>query len=223
MQQPIPVLVVEDNRLLREWLEAMLDEQPDLQAVAVADGPDGALLRLRETRPEVVLVDAALGDHGSRRLVETMRTMEPALRVIVMDVLPVPEVVVDFVRAGASGFIARDATAADFLGTVRSVARGAGVLPLSLTATLFSHIARQGSRPAAPEPREAGEMTKREREVCRLVAEGMSNKEIAQRLHVSTNTVKGHVHHILEKLALHSRVQLAAHSLNGGGHRLTPP
>lgn len=221
MQQPILVLVVEDNRLLRECVAALLDEQPDLRTAGTADSAEAALPRLRETQPQVVLVGASLGDHESRTLVERVRSAAPGARVIVMDVLPVPEAVVGFVRAGASGFIARDATAADFICTVRSVARGADVLPVSLTSTLFSHIAGEGAH-AAPEPREQVGMTRREREVCRLVAEGMSNKEIAGRLHVSTNTVKGHVHHVLEKLALHSRVQLAVQSRNGDG-RPTPP
>lgn len=218
MEKSIHVLIVEDNRILRERLASILDGEPSL-VTAAAEGADAAVVRLREANPQVVLVNAALGDLDSSPLVETMRALAPAARVIVTDVLPVPEVVVEFVRAGASGFIAKDATAEDVVRTVRSVAEGADVLPLSLTGTLFSHLAKHALRQDASGSCEAAGMTKREREVSRLVAEGMSNKQIAQRLHVSTNTVKGHVHNILEKMSLSSRVQVVARARNGDGRR----
>jgi len=218
MENTIPVLLVEDNRILREALASILDEQPDLRTVAAVACANGALLRLRETNPRVVLVNATLGDRDSCPLVETVRTAALEARVVVTDVLPVPDLVVQFVRAGACGFVAKDATAAELVSTVRAVAEGTDVLPLSFTGTLFSHIAKQALHPGAPEPAEPAGMTKREREVSRLLAEGMSNKEIAQRLHVSTNTVKGHVHNILEKLSLHSRGQVAAQARSGTFH-----
>ena len=104
MAKRIPVLVVEDNRLVRDAIIAVLAEQPDLKVVAAVDGAAGALERVRQVRPEVVVLDAALGDHGSHRLVAEIK---PANR---DDVLLVPEDLHDFANAGASGFIAKDAT-----------------------------------------------------------------------------------------------------------------
>jgi DNA-binding NarL/FixJ family response regulator len=129
-----------------------------------------------------------------------------------MDVLPVPEELHDFVNAGASGFIAKDATLDAFVSTVRWVASGTDVLPSALTRTLFSHIAKLALDRKPAEVAEAVRMTARERVVFDLIADGLSNKEIAQRLHLATNTVKGHVHNILEKLALHTRLQIAAYA-----------
>jgi len=150
-----------------------------------------------------------------------MKHAAPEVRIIVMDVLPVPEELHDFVNAGASGFIAKDATLDAFVSTVRSVATGTDVLPPALTSTLFSHIAKLALRRNPTEVAEAVRMTARERAVFDLIADGLSNKAIGERLHVATNTVKGHVHNILEKLALHSRLQIAAYARSGGGSRPT--
>jgi DNA-binding NarL/FixJ family response regulator len=208
----ILVLVIEDNRLVREGLAALLNEQPDFTVVAAAEGGNAGLLQVRETKPHVVLVDATLGSHDSHRLVESVRKEVPQSKVIVMDLLPAKEDVIAFIKAGANGFIVKDATLEDFIQTIRSVADGADVVPPSLTATLLSHIVDQAVSRSTEAVLEAVSMTKREREITALIAEGMSNKEIAQRLNIATYTVKSHVHNILEKLALHSRLQIAAHS-----------
>ncbi len=119
--------------------------------------------------------------------------------------------IIELVEAGAAGFILKDATIEDFLETIRSVARGMKVLPPLLTGSLFTHVVDHALRQGKGKLPEAVRMTKREREIIVLIAEGMSNKEIAQRLNLSTYTVKSHVHNILEKLALHSRLEIAAH------------
>ena len=216
MPKRILILVIEDNRLLRDGLTALLDAQADFEVVAAAEGAN-ALLRLRETGPNVVLVDAGLGHQDSHRIVQSMKEAVPEARVIVMGLLPAVNDVIHFVKAGANGFIAKDATVDEIVRTIRSVAEGTDVVPPSLTGTLLSHIAEQGNSHRTPRAVAAVRMTKREREITDLIAEGLSNKEIAQRLNIATYTVKSHVHNILEKLALHSRLQIAAHA-----HRAPP-
>src|SRR5947209_19816925 len=142
MSKRIPVLVVEDNRLVRDGIIAMLAEQQDLKVVAAVDRALAALERARAMKPELVLVDAALGDHDSHRLVAQIKDAAPGVRIIVMDLLPAPEDAHDFVTAGASGFIAKDATLHEFVDTIRAVASGTDVGPADLTAPLFSHIAK---------------------------------------------------------------------------------
>jgi len=212
----ILVLVIEDNRLVRDGLAALLDAQPDFKVVAAAEGANAGLLQVRETKPHVVLVDAALGNHDSHRLVESVKKEAPQSKVIVMDLLPAQEDVIAFIKAGANGFIVKDATIDDFVRTIRSVAEGADVVPPALTGTLLSHIVDQAVTRSTAAVLEAVQMTKREREITTLIAEGLSNKEIAQRLNIATYTVKSHVHNILEKLALHSRLQIAAHAHKSG-------
>jgi DNA-binding NarL/FixJ family response regulator len=217
------VVVVEDNRLVRDGLATLLDQQSDFTIVAKADGVRAGLVRVRETKPNVVLVDAGLENGDSRRLVGDVRKESPESRVIVMDLLPAQEDVIAFVKAGASGFIVKDASIEDFVRTIRSVADGVDVVPGALTGTLLSHIVDHAIAHDVSLVRDAVQMTKREREITSLIAEGLSNKEIAQRLNIATYTVKSHVHNILEKLALHSRLQIAAHEHKSRAPRTPRP
>jgi DNA-binding NarL/FixJ family response regulator len=118
----------------------------------------------------------------------------------------------DFVNAGVSGFIMKDATVDDLVSTIRSVAGGAHVLPPQMTSSLFSQIAKDAIAKGRPEVLDSVRMTPREREVINLIAEGLGNKEIATRINVATHTVKSHVRNIMEKLTLHTRLQIAAYA-----------
>jgi DNA-binding NarL/FixJ family response regulator len=115
----------------------------------------------------------------------------------------------EFVQAGADGFILKDATLVDVVNTIRSVAGGKTVLPSLMTSSLFFQIAEHALLKGKRNLRGATRMTQREKEIISLIVEGMSNKEIAGKLNIATFTVKSHVHNILEKLALHSRLQIA--------------
>jgi DNA-binding NarL/FixJ family response regulator len=127
-----------------------------------------------------------------------------------MDLIALQADVFEFVQAGVSGFILKDASIADFLKTIRSVYQGLQVLPPNLTGSLFSQIVENAINESKPSAIvESTRMTEREKQVIALIADGSTNKEIAQNLHLSTYTVKSHVHNILEKLALHTRVQIA--------------
>lgn len=212
VQQAISVFVIEDNRQLRDGIVKLLNAHPDMRVVAAVGSPDVALPRIQETRPRVVLVDAGLRARDSHRLVGGVGKTAPEVRVIVMELLPAQEDVTEFVRAGASGFILKGATTDEVMKTIRSVAAGREVLPLTLARTLVAHLVRYAAGRPAPEVVRAVRMTKREREVTDLISQGLSNKEIAERLYLSTSTIKSHVHNILEKLALRNRVQIAAFS-----------
>jgi DNA-binding NarL/FixJ family response regulator len=211
MAPRISLLLIEDNRLLREGIAAMLSEQTDLTVVATASNGDGVLPLVRDAKPQLVLLDSTLGEHDSLRLLEAVKKASPDIRVIVMDLLPTPDIV-EFVAAGCSGFILKDATLESFVSTIRSVAQGIPVLPPPSTGTIFSHVAQQAVRRDPGALREAVTMTRREREVVALIGEGLSNKEIAERLGIALHTVKSHMHNVLEKLALHSRLQVAAYA-----------
>jgi DNA-binding NarL/FixJ family response regulator len=215
----IRLALIEDNRLLREGLTSLINDQPDLEVVGAFGGGEAALQRVGELAPHVLLLDLGLRNHNSLRAAEVIKKRFPAVKVIVMDFIPMESDLVDFVKAGVSGFIQKDATSDDFLKTVRSVAEGAKVLPPSLTGSLFSQIIELALRGGNPELFEAVRMTKRERQIIELISEGLSNKEIAQRINIATFTVKSHVHNILEKLALHTRLQVAAHFHSQGTDR----
>lgn len=212
----IRVLLIEDNRLLREGITAMLNEQPDIRAVS-ATGNGDALEKAGKLKPQVVLLDTGLRSRNSLRIAELIRKEHSMAEIVVMDLLPVQSEVVEFVKAGVSGFILKDATIEDFLHTIRSVAQGKKVLPPSLTGSLFSHIVEYAVQSGkADRFMKAVRLTRREHEVVDLIARGMSNKQIAKELNIAVHTVKSHVHNTLEKLALHSRLELASFALTEG-------
>jgi DNA-binding NarL/FixJ family response regulator len=206
----IRVMLIEDNRLLREGLAAMLAEQPSISVVGATGNPD-AIGKVKQLKPTVVLLDIGLRKH-SLHVVQSLQRTSPTTRIIVMDLAPVQTDLYEYVEAGVSGFVLRDATFDDFLATIRTVAEGGKVLPPALTESLFSQIVDHATQRKKHLLLSAVRMTRREREVIDLIAEGLSNKEIAKRLYLATDTVKGHVHNILEKLALHTRLEIASYA-----------
>jgi len=221
MGKTISLVLIDDNRLLREGLAGLIRKQPDFRILAASGDIEEALRKVREAKPRVVLLDFSLESHDSLRVTTTVRQEVPEARVIVMGLLPIQEDVAAFVRAGASGFIMKDASFDDFLKTIRAVADGAHVLPPELTGSLFGQIVRQAVSRARAPVLEGVRLTERERQVIDLLGEGLSNKEMAARLHVAVHTVKSHVHNVLEKLALHTRLEVAAFSHSGGSQK--PP
>ena len=200
----ISVALIEDNHLVREGLTALLDRTN--QCKVVAAWATGDIPVLNAESPHVILLDIGLESRDSLRVAEEIRLRFPQAKVIVMDLIPSYEDIVALVDAGISGFLMKDATLEDLLDTIQSVVAGAHILPPEMTSTLFSQIARDSH------VRGRGvRMTAREQQVIELIGDGLSNKEIARQLKIATHTVKSHVRNIMEKLALHTRLQIAAY------------
>ncbi len=205
----IAVAVIDDNQMVRQALATMLDTVPDLKVVFTGCGESP---ELTASAPDVLLLDAGLGDRDSLGVPASLLKANPGIRIVMMDLLPASEDLREYVNAGVSGFVLKDATFEEFVATIRTVAGGAKVLPQSMTESLFSQIAREATGPAHARGIEDVRMTPRELEVIAIIGEGLSNKEIAQRLNIATHTVKSHVRNVMEKLALHSRLQIASYS-----------
>jgi DNA-binding NarL/FixJ family response regulator len=205
------VLLIEDNRLLREGIAALLAGHGDFAIIGLAEDGD-AIQRMKESgqSPDVVLMDLGLVKTSSLQLMALLREELPKARVIAMDILPEQVDIVEFVEAGGSGFILKSASLEDYVNTIKAVAKGEKVLPDALTASLFTQIVESAIKSEQGISGSATQLTNREKEIVDLISEGLSNKEIAARLHIATHTVKSHVHNILEKLALSSRLQIAA-------------
>jgi DNA-binding NarL/FixJ family response regulator len=206
----ITVANIEDNRLVREGLTALLGQVRDVLVVAAGSSADMTLLD--RVHPRVILLDLGLKTGDSLRVAKRLGAAFPASGVIVMDLLHVHEEIMEFVNVGVAGFIMKDASIEDLAKTIRLVAAGGRVLPPQLTSTLFAQIAKNAVSGSPSEVIEAVRMTPRERQVIALISEGLSNKAIAGRLHIAPHTVKSHVRNIMEKLALHTRLQIAAYA-----------
>ena len=213
MLKKIRLILIEDNRLLREGINTMLKKEPDISVVAAFGDSDIGLDKITELKPNVVLLDLGLANNNSLDFVKSLKTENKEIKIIVMDLIPIQEDIMRFVEAGVSGFILKDATISEFTKTIRSVAGGEKILPPIMAESLFSQIVDSGVKKMGPSKMiQSVKMTNREREIVALIAEGLANKEIAFKLSLSIYTVKSHVHNILEKMALNTRVQIAIHS-----------
>jgi DNA-binding NarL/FixJ family response regulator len=212
----VSILLVEGNRLLREGLTGMIREREDFDILR-AIGDRGAVFEhVQRLKPHVVLIDLGPRKEDDERMIEALTRDDPRVKVIVMDLLPTQADVFLLVRAGVSGFILKEASFEDILMTVRLVAEGTKVLPQPLAGPLFLEIVNHDARRGKVLPSYASTLTRREREIIRLIADGLSNKEIAQRLNLATFTVKSHVHNVLEKLTFRTRAQIASYYIKEG-------
>jgi DNA-binding NarL/FixJ family response regulator len=205
----IRILIIEDHRVLRDGIADMLNKEADMSVVAAIGSGNNIFSKAVKLKPHVILLDMSLKYYKEASVVEAIREKIPETKVIGMGLIPTQSDMVEFVEAGVSGFIMKDALVKEFITTVRLVALGTKVLPPLLTGSLFSHVIAHALKQKKRNLSAAVRMTKRERDIIVLIADGMSNKEIARRLNIATHTVKSHVHNILEKLALHSRLQIA--------------
>jgi DNA-binding NarL/FixJ family response regulator len=203
--EEVEVCIVLDNRVAREALARLLDGVPDVRPVIAGQRHSDPY---HDADARILIIDAAVPD--SVQAAVDLKSEDPDAKVVVMGLGHARLDVGRFVRAGVSGFILNDATFDEFVDTIRSVAHGQAVLPPGLTDSLFSRIATQVSESHEQHPSKDVYMTSREVEVMQLIGVGHSNREIAQRLGISSDTAKSHVRNIMTKLSLHSRLQIAA-------------
>ncbi|MCK9407540.1 MAG: response regulator transcription factor [Bacteriovoracaceae bacterium] len=208
----IRILLIEDNRILRDGITAMINGHSDIIVVAVSNGRDHTLLKARTVKPDLVLMDFGLASQNSLSVVQTLKNDFPAIKIIGMGLVPTQMDIMEFVQAGADGFILKNVAVGEVIKTIRAVVAGEKSLPPPMTESLFSQVVEHALLKGKRNISSAIRMTLREKEIIALIVEGMSNKHIAETLHIATFTVKSHVHNILEKLALHSRLQIAMHA-----------
>ncbi|MGD1047427.1 MAG: response regulator transcription factor [Candidatus Krumholzibacteriaceae bacterium] len=205
----IRILLIEDNRLLRDGIAAMLNKHGEFRVVARSEDADSVRQLKKMPPPDVILLDLGLEKEDSLKLMSLLREESSEAKVIAMDILPDHVDIIEFVKAGGCGFILKNAPLEDWIRTIKTVAAGQKVLPPCLTQSLFAQMIEGTLKSGKGIPAKSIQFTNREREIVALISEGLSNKEIAERLHIATFTAKSHVHNILEKMALSTRLQIA--------------
>jgi DNA-binding NarL/FixJ family response regulator len=201
---PIRVLIADDQPLVRAGLRTILQAYDDIEVIAEAGDGITAVARVREHDPDVVLMDIRMP-----RLDGIQATQQlPGQRIIILTTFNLDQYILDALRAGASGFLLKDAPPRDLAHAIRIVAAGDALLSPAVTRRLVDQLAA-GPAPAKPPPDRMNTLTERELEIFKLVACGLSNAEIARDLFITEGTVKSHVSRMLAKLALRDRVQAA--------------
>jgi DNA-binding NarL/FixJ family response regulator len=211
------VLVADDQALVRVGLRKILEAEPDTTVVGEAGDGEDAVAAAHRLRPDVILMDIRMpvldGIEATRRIVGD----QPTTRVLILTTFGLDNYVYDALRAGASGFMLKDAPPEEITAAVRIVASGEALLAPAVTRAVIAEFARQSpSAPAPPAPRALEELTPREREVLDLLARGLSNPAICQQLVISEATAKTHVARILQKLDLRDRVQAVIYAYETG-------
>ncbi len=211
MKIKIRILLIEDNQLLRDGIASVLENQKDIKILTVSKRYENLITKIARLKPNVILLDLGLRNRNSLTIVELVKKDFPDANIIMMDLAPVPADVNLFLKAGASGFILKDTSPDNFLATIRAVAEGTKVLPSNLNQSLFSQIVEHAVKGKKVKLGAAVRMTKDELEIIKLIGSGLSNIEIGKKLGVSTISVKGHIHNIMKKLALHTRLEVVNH------------
>jgi DNA-binding NarL/FixJ family response regulator len=212
----VKIVVADDHEVVRAGFAALLDTQPDFTVVGTASDGAEAMKISREVRPDVILMDVRMpGTDGIEATRQLTDDDADGPRVIILTTFDLDEYVYDALCAGASGFLLKDVTGERLFDAVRVVAAGEALLAPAVTRRLISEFARL--RPTTPAPPAAvAELTPRETDVLRLLAEGLSNPEIAGRLVIAEETVKTHVSRVLHKLALRDRAQAVVLAYESG-------
>ena len=212
----IRVLIADDQAMVRQGFTVLLNAEPGIEVVGQALNGIDAVAKVAELAPDVVLMDIRMPELGGIEATRRVTRGDAATKVLVLTTFDLDEYVYEALRAGASGFLLKDASAADLAHAVRVVAAGEALLAPNVTKRLISEFARMSGAPRAPLKERVADLTERETEVLSLIARGLSNAEIAGQLVLAEQTVKTHVSRMLLKLGLRDRTQAAVFAYEVG-------
>ncbi|MFJ1593231.1 response regulator [Kitasatospora albolonga] len=217
MTPPIHAVIADDQMMVRQGFTVLLNAEPDIEVVGQAVNSLDAIAQVDELAPDVVLMDIRMPELGGIEATRRITAREGSTaKVLVLTTFDLDEYVYEALRAGASGFLLKDASAAELAHAVRVVAAGDALLSPGITKRLIVEFSRTAGAPRAPLKERIGDLTERETEVLSLIAGGLSNAEIAGHLVLAEQTVKTHVGRILVKLGLRDRTQAAVFAYESG-------
>jgi two-component system, NarL family, nitrate/nitrite response regulator NarL len=217
MKAPTRILLVDDQPLFRGAIAALLASQPDMEVVGEAENGLVGVEMARALRPDLVILDVDMPVMNGVEAVKLIREQVMDVKVIMLTVSDYEDHVLDALRNGAHGYLLKDLRPEQLHDMIRSVMRNETPISPAVAGRLLREIREGGVRNVStPTEEEARSVTPRELEILRLVAEGLSNKEVAKRLVITEGTVKNHVHNALEKLHLENRIQAAAYVIRQG-------
>jgi NarL family two-component system response regulator LiaR len=217
MAENIRVLIVDDHAVVREGQRALIETEPGMELVG--EGADGieAIQLTKSLKPDVLLIDLLMPRMGGIEAIEKIKAENSKVNILVLTSFAEDEKVFSAIKAGALGYLLKDATPQELLAAIRQVYRGEPSMDSAVAHKLMRELQRSSDLPPTEEP-----LTEREVDVLKLVAQGLTNQDIAEKLVISERTVRTHVSHILDKLHLANRTQAALYALREGLADLDP-
>ncbi|MDP9404673.1 MAG: response regulator transcription factor [Actinomycetota bacterium] len=209
----IRVLIADDQALFRRGLHVVLDTEDGIEVVAEAENGEEAVERARELAPDVVLMDVRMPRLDGIEATRRVRSEVPTTKIIMLTVSDEEDDLYEAIKAGANGYLLKEISVEEVAESVRAVMQGQSLLSPSMASKLLNEFNALVKRAEGKQQFDGPVLTNRELEVLRLVAKGMSNREIATELYISENTVKNHVRNILEKLHLHNRMEAVIYAV----------
>ncbi len=219
---PIRVFLLDDHEVVRRGVHDLLNDEPDITVVGEAATAEQALVRVPALRPQVAVLDVRLPDGDGVTVCRELRSRMPGLACLMLTSFDDEEALLDSIMAGASGYVLKQIRGSDLVSAVRTVARGQSLLDPSATTKLMARL--RGGQEKREEPDVLPGLTEREREILALIGEGLTNRQIGQRLYLAEKTVKNHISRLLAKLGVERRIQAAVIAteardrLRQGGH-----
>ncbi|WP_406270876.1 response regulator transcription factor [Actinacidiphila glaucinigra] len=205
---PIRVFLVDDHEVVRRGLHDLLDAEPDIEVAGEAGTVDHALARAPALRPDVAILDVRLPDGDGIGVCRELRSRMPGLACLMLTSFDDDDALLDAIMAGAAGYVLKQIKGSDLVSAVRTVASGQSMLDPATTARLMNSL-REQEQPPEPQDEALAGLTPREREILELIGEGLTNRQIGQRLFLSEKTVKNHISRMLGKLGVERRIQAA--------------
>jgi DNA-binding NarL/FixJ family response regulator len=207
MDESIRIFIVDDLRLFREGLVSLLAEQEGLTVIGTAANGSQAFEKIIELRPTVALIDIGMPGKDGLTVTQALRREAPEVKVIILGMPDLTAEIMACIEAGAAGYVLKEAAFSYLVETIRMAHRGESFCSPQMAASLFSRIAELASERMPRILKGSIKLTRRELEIINEIAQGLSNKEIARRLSIEPQTVKNHIHNILDKLQLHTRLE----------------
>ena len=204
---PIRIFIADDNALLLEGLETMLGDQEDFIVVGTAPNGNKAVEQIKDSLPEVALIDIGMPDKDGLEVTKILHQDFPQIKVIILGLIDLTDEIMACIEAGATGYILKESSFEYLVEGIRLVHKNETFCSPRMAASLFSRIAELTNESKTKTVTESVKLTTRELDVINLIAEGLPNKEIAKQLFIETQTVKNHIHNILDKLQLHNRFE----------------
>lgn len=213
----IKLIIVDDHRLFREGIKSLLAVTDDIEIIGEAEDGDSALKRVRELKPDVILMDINMPGLNGIRVTEQILAQQPQTRIIMLTMLEDDASIFHAMRAGARGYLLKGADPEEVLSVIRAVAEGQALFGPAIATRLMQYFKELSAAPA-PSGTPFPELTERELEVLRLIAQGLNNQEIVQKLVLSPKTVRNHITNIFSKLQVADRAQAIVRAREAGLH-----